>query len=82
MILFLLALSAGAVAPAPTCAPPLPVLVQEDEAEEPPDDREEVEELLEQLLDHTRRLGKKDAWAVEVIGKLSAARGPTTAATS
>ena len=70
MILLLLALGAGAASPVPICAPPAPALVQGEEAEEPPDDRAEVEELLEQLLEHTRHLGKKDAWAVEVIGKL------------
>ena len=49
---------------------PCAVVQGQEQEEEVADDRDEVKELLQQLVGHTGRLGKEDALAVQVIGKL------------
>jgi len=67
-----LALCALVAEPEMLTPPPAVCAWQKDETEEVPDEREEVEELLELLREDRKRQGKRDAKAAQTVSKLAA----------
>jgi len=55
----------------PSRVSPAEPLLQDDDEEEKPDNRPEIEALIEELEDHVREKGDEDAEAVTVIEKLT-----------